>query len=49
MEQFVVWLYNAQIRGIGQADLGRSMPRVDRGQTKTELRVVGKGRQTPRA
>jgi hypothetical protein len=49
MEQFVVWLYNAQIRGIGQAELGRSMPRVDRGQTKATLSVVGGGRRTPRA
>ena len=49
MEQFVVWLYNAQIRGIGQAELGRSMPRVDRGQTKAALSVVGGGRRTPRA
>lgn len=49
MEQFVVWLYNAQIRGIGQTDLGRPLPRVDRGQTKAELRVVGNGRRTPRA
>lgn len=49
MEQFVVWLYNAQIRGIGQAELGRPLPRVDRGQTKAELRVVGNGRQTPRS
>lgn len=44
MEQFVVWLYNAQIRSIGQAELGRPLPRVDRGQTKTELRVIGGGR-----
>lgn len=49
MEQFVVWLYNAQIRGLGQAELGRPLPRVDRGQTKTELRVVGNGRRTPPA
>lgn len=49
MEQFVVWLYNAQIRGIGQAELGRPLSRVDRGQTKAELRVVGSGRRTPRA
>lgn len=49
MEQFVVWLYNAQIRGIGQAELGRPLPRVDRGQTKAELRVVGSGRRTSRA
>lgn len=49
MEQFVVWLYNAQIRGIGPAELGRPLPRVDRGQTKAELRVVGNERRTPRA
>ncbi len=48
MEQFVVWLYNAQIRGIGQAELGRPLPRVDRGQTKAELRVASNGRLTPR-
>lgn len=49
MEQFVVWLYNAQIRGVGQAELDRPLPRVDRGQTKAELRVVSNGRRTPRA
>lgn len=49
MEQFVVWLYNAQIRGIGEAELGRPLPRVDRGQTKAELRVVGNGLRAPRA
>jgi hypothetical protein len=49
MEQFVIWLYNAQIRGVGQAELDRPLPRVDRGQTKAELRVVGSGKRTPRA
>ena len=49
IEQFVVRLYNVQIRGIGQAELGRPLPRVDRAQTKAELRVVGSGRRTPRA
>ena len=49
MEQFVIWLYNAQIRGVGQAELNRPLPRVDRGQTKAELRVVGNRGRTPRA
>jgi hypothetical protein len=49
MEQFVVWLYNAQVRGIGQTELGRPLPRVDRGQTKAELRVIGNERRIPRA
>lgn len=49
MEQFVVWLYNAQVRGISQAELERPLPRVDRGQTKAELRMVGNARRTPRS
>lgn len=49
MEQFVVWLYNAQTKAVSLADLERPLPRVDRGQTKTELRVVGSGRRTPPA
>lgn len=47
MEQFVVWLYNAQIRGISQTELGRPLPRVDRGQTKTELSVIGGEHRIP--
>jgi len=47
MEQFVVWLYNAQTKAVSLADLERPLPRVDRGQTKTELRVVGGRRRTP--
>ncbi|CAH0348084.1 hypothetical protein [Aquabacterium sp. CECT 9606] len=48
MEQFVVWLYNAQIKAVSLADLKRPLPRVDRGQTKSELRVVGSGRRPSR-
>lgn len=39
LERHVVWLYNAQLRGISQADLDRPLPPVHRGQTKIELRV----------
>lgn len=43
MEQFVVWLYNAQIRGVSQAELERPLPTVDRGQTRRELRSITGG------
>jgi hypothetical protein len=49
MEQFVTWLYNAQTKAISLAELERPLPRVDRGQTKTELRVVGRGQRAPRS
>lgn len=39
MERHVVWLYNAQLRGISEVDLDRPLPPVHRGQTKIELRV----------
>ena len=48
MEQFVVWLYNAQTKAISLAELEKPLPRVDRGQTKTELRLVGHGRRPQR-
>lgn len=35
LEQFVVWLYNAQTRGLSLEDLERPLPLVRRGQTKT--------------
>lgn len=41
-ERHVVWLYNAQLRGITEADLDRPLPPVHRGQTKIELRVSKK-------
>lgn len=39
IERHVVWLYNAQVRGISEVDLDRPLPPVHRGQTKIELRV----------
>lgn len=48
MEQFVVWLYNAQTKAVSLAELERPLPRVDRGQTKSELRFVGSGRRPSR-
>jgi len=39
IERHVVWLYNAQVRGISDVDLDRPLPPVHRGQTKIELRV----------
>lgn len=38
-ERHVVWVYNAQVRGISEADWDRPLPPVHRGQTKIELRV----------
>ena len=34
LERFVVWAYNAQTRGLGLAELERTLPAVRRGQTK---------------
>lgn len=34
LEQFVVWAYNAHTRGLDEAFLNRSIPEVNRGQTK---------------
>lgn len=33
LEQFVTWQYNAHVRGMSQAELNRSLPRVDLGNT----------------
>ena len=41
-ERHVVWLYNAQLRGMTEADLDRPLPPVHRGQTKIALRVSNK-------
>lgn len=48
MEQFVTWLYNAQTKAVSLTELERPLPRVDRGQSKTELRVVSRGQRSPR-
>jgi hypothetical protein len=34
LEQFVVWQYNAHVRGMSQADLNRPLPAVDLGNTE---------------
>lgn len=34
LQQFVVWQYNAYVRGITDKDLNRSLPAVDRGNTE---------------
>lgn len=44
LEQFVVWIYNAQIRGVSQSDLERPLPPVDRGQTRRGLRAIEGGK-----
>lgn len=33
LEQFVVWQYNAYSRGLGEHDLNKALPGIDRGQT----------------
>lgn len=35
-EQFVVWQYNAHLRGLTSVDLNRSLPTIDRGQTEVD-------------
>jgi hypothetical protein len=34
LEQFVVWQYNAYIRGLSDIDLNRALPAIDRGNTE---------------
>jgi len=43
-EQFVVWIYNAHIRGVSLSDLERPLPPADRGQTRRGLRAVESGK-----
>lgn len=33
LQQFVVWQYNAHIHGLGERELGKALPKIDRGQT----------------
>lgn len=33
LEQFVVWQYNAHVKGLSDVDLNRALPAIDRGQT----------------
>lgn len=35
-EQFVVWQYNAHVKGLTNLDLNRALPTIDRGQTGVE-------------
>ncbi len=41
IERYVVWLYNAQARGLGLSELDRPLPPVHRGQTRFGLRASG--------
>lgn len=41
LERHVLWLYNAQVRGLTSAELDQPLPPVHRGQTKSTLRRVG--------
>lgn len=34
LQQFVVWQYNAHIHGLSDRDLGKALPKIDRGQTE---------------
>lgn len=33
LEQFVVWQYNAHVKGLSEHDLNQGLPGIDRGQT----------------
>lgn len=33
-EKFVIWAYNAYVRGLGEKELNRSLPEIDRRQTQ---------------
>lgn len=33
LQQFVVWQYNAHIHGMSDRELGKALPKIDRGQT----------------
>ncbi len=43
LERHVLWLYNAQVRGLTSAELEQPLPPVHRGQTKATLRRDGSG------
>ncbi|MDL5030955.1 hypothetical protein QRD43_03470 [Pelomonas sp. APW6] len=43
LERHVLWLYNAQARGLTSAELEQPLPPVHRGQTKATLRRAGGG------
>ncbi len=47
LEQFVVWQYNAYVKGMSQAELNRPLPQIDRAMTvpleaRAKRRVVAK-------
>lgn len=43
LEKHVLWLYNAQVRGLTTAELEQPLPPVHRGQTTATLRRAGGG------
>jgi hypothetical protein len=36
LNQFVVWQYNAHVRGLTNVDLNRPLPTIDRGKTEKD-------------
>jgi len=46
LQQFVVWQYNAHIKGMTESELGRPLPAIDRGATESKSKP--KPRAKPR-
>ena len=41
-EKFVVWAYNAYVHGLGEKELNRSLPEIDRRQSPMLVRSLGR-------
>jgi len=44
LEQFARWAFNAYVRGIGESELNRPLPDIDRRQTPVLVRSAGSGK-----
>jgi hypothetical protein len=45
LEQFARWAFNAYVRGLGEAELNRPLPEIDRRQTPVLVHSVARGKR----
>jgi hypothetical protein len=45
LEQFAVWAFNAYVHGIGESELNRPLPEIDRRQTPVLVHSHGRGKR----
>ena len=45
LEQFARWSYNAYVHGLGEADLNRPLPEIDRRQTPVLVHSAARGKR----